>query len=165
MEVSFDVKLSPKDLFRFNMYQTYTTLQGPLSIFFTVLVFAMAVLSFQKGYMGYTALYVCGGFAILFYIPCALWSRAKYVLKTNPILAGTLGFRITEKGIDVSQGSETGTLEWSKVYKMVATKNTLFIYSTRVYAYIVPREQLGDKYDDVRKIAERMLTKNRLRMK
>lgn len=32
MKASFDVTLSPKDLYRFNMYQTYTGFQGWSSI-------------------------------------------------------------------------------------------------------------------------------------
>ena len=42
MEVSFDVQLQPKDLFRFNMYQTYTGMQGILSIVLGILGFVMA---------------------------------------------------------------------------------------------------------------------------
>ena len=42
MKASFDVTLSPKDLYRFNMYQTYTGFQGWSSIALGILGFVMA---------------------------------------------------------------------------------------------------------------------------
>ncbi len=49
MKASFDVTLSPKDLYRFNMYQTYTGFQGWSSIALGILGFVMAGISFQNG--------------------------------------------------------------------------------------------------------------------
>lgn len=37
MNTAFDIKLEAKDLFRFNMYQTYTGLQGWISIILGIL--------------------------------------------------------------------------------------------------------------------------------
>ena len=99
MKASFDVTLSPKDLYRFNMYQTYTGFQGWSSIALGILGFVMAGISFQNGKTSYTLLYIAVGFLFLLYIPVALWFRAKETLKTNKVLAGTLHYEITEKNI------------------------------------------------------------------
>ena len=81
MKASFDVTLSPKDLYRFNMYQTYTGFQGWSSIALGILGFVMAGISFQNGKTSYTLLYIAVGFLFLLYIPVALWFRAKETLK------------------------------------------------------------------------------------
>ena len=94
MKASFDVTLSPKDLYRFNMYQTYTGFQGWSSIALGILGFVMAGISFQNGKTSYTLLYIAVGFLFLLYIPVALWFRAKETLKTNKVLAGTLHYEI-----------------------------------------------------------------------
>ena len=165
MEVTFNAKLAPKDLFQFNMYQSYTTMQGPLSIFFSILVFVMAGISFYKGSMGYGTLYICGGIIVLIYVPFTLWNRSNYVLRTNPIISDVLEYHIDEEGIDVTQGGETGTLLWDKVYKVIAIKNELLIYSNRVYAYVLPREQVGEEnYAVIKKIAESKLPAKYARM-
>ena len=62
MKASFDVTLSPKDLYRFNMYQTYTGFQGWSSIALGILGFVMAGISFQNGKTSYTLLYIAVGF-------------------------------------------------------------------------------------------------------
>ena len=69
MKASFDVTLSPKDLYRFNMYQTYTGFQGWSSIVLGILGFVMAGISFQNGKISYTLLYTAVGFLFLLYIP------------------------------------------------------------------------------------------------
>ena len=130
MKASFDVTLSPKDLYRFNMYQTYTGFQGWSSIALGILGFVMAGISFQNGKTSYTLLYIAVGFLFLLYIPVALWFRAKETLKTNKVLAGTLHYEITEKNIHVSQGKETGDMEWQAIYKIVA--NAKQILSTAI---------------------------------
>lgn len=49
MKASFDVTLSPKDLYRFNMYQTYTGFQDGVPLRLEILGFVMAGISFQNG--------------------------------------------------------------------------------------------------------------------
>ena len=165
MKASFDVTLSPKDLYRFNMYQTYTGVQGWSSIALGILGFVMAGISFQNGKTSYTLLYIAVGFLFLLYIPVALWFRAKETLKTNKVLAGTLHYEITEKNIHVSQGKETGDMEWQAIYKIVANAKQILIYSNRKSAYIIPMEQMGDQYATFRTLAEQKLEKYKLRMK
>lgn len=165
MEISFDVKLTPKDLFRFNIYQTYTTSQGPVSIALSLIVFIMAGISLQDGNMGYGVLYLAVGVAFAVYIPFTLWTRARQTMKKNAVLAGTLHYHITEAGIEVSQDGDSGVLEWKQIYKMVATKKSVLVYSNRVNAYIIPREQLGDKYAALVQLANKMLEKHRVKMK
>lgn len=165
MEVSFDVKLTPKDLFRFNLYQTYTTSQGPVSIILAVLVFVMAGVSFRDGSVSYGVLYLVVGIAFAVYIPVTLWSRAKQTIKKNAVLSGTLHYHISEAGIEVSQDGDSGVLEWKQIYKMVSTQKSVLVYSNRVNAYIIPREQLGDKYDTLAQLANKMLEKHRVKMK
>ena len=165
MEVSFDIKLTPKDLFRFNMFQTYTTTQGPTSIILAIIVIVMSVISFRDGQVGYGLLYVAAAVLFVVYIPGSLWGRAKVALKKNEVLAGTLHYQISQKGIEVFQGEDSGLLPWDAIYKMVSNQKQVLIYSNRVNAYIIPREQLGDKYDALKEIARKQLPNYRLRMK
>lgn len=165
MEVSFDIQLQPKDLFRFNMYQTYTTTQGPTSIILAIVVIVMSVVSFRSGEIGYGLLYVAAAVLFIVYIPASLWTRAKATMKKNEVLAGKLHYQISQKGIEVFSGEESGLLPWDSIYKMISNKNQVLIYSNRVNAYIIPREQLGDKYEVLKEIARKQLPNYRVRMR
>ena len=147
MNTAFDIKLEAKDLFRFNMYQTYTGLQGWISIILGILAFVMAGITFGHAETMYTILYIGVGILFLVYVPGSLWMRANATIKTNAVLAGTLHYEVSEECIRVTQGEESGELPWDAVYKIVSNDKQVLIYSNRVNAYIIPRTQIGEQYD------------------
>lgn len=165
MNTAFDIKLEAKDLFRFNMYQTYTGLQGWISIILGILAFVMAGITFGHAETMYTILYIGVGILFLVYVPGSLWMRANATIKTNTVLAGTLHYEVSEECIRVTQGEESGELPWDAVYKIVSNDKQVLIYSNRVNAYIIPRPQIGEQYDMFCRIAEKKLEKFRLKLK
>lgn len=167
MKAEFDVQLQPKDLYRFNMFQTYTGMSGIISIALGILAFVMAGISAVKPdtQTGYLFMYIVMGIVFWFYVPISLWFRAKSTLKSNQVLAGKLHYEVTEEFIKVTQGKEHGELPWDMVYKIVSTKNMVLIYSSRVNAYIIPMTQIGDQYAAFCEVAEAKLEKFRLKLK
>ncbi len=167
MKAEFDVQLQPKDLYRFNMFQTYTGMSGIISIALGILAFVMAEISAVKPdtQTGYLFMYVVMGIVFWFYVPISLWFRAKSTLKSNQVLAGKLHYEVTEEFIKVTQGKEHGELPWDMVYKIVSTKNMVLIYSSCVNAYIIPMPQIGDQYAAFCEVAEAKLEKFRLKLK
>ena len=158
MKTEFDVQLQAKDLFGFNMYQTYLGgTSGAVSILLGILILVMAGYNLTHGEVGYGLLYAAGAVVILAYNPFTLWTRAKAVMKKNEVLAGVLHFCITEESITVTQGEESAELPWESVYKLVANDRRVLIYSSRVNAYIIPREQIEEQYELLKVIAEAKL--------
>ncbi len=165
MMTEFDVQLSARDLFRFNMRNTYTSLQGPISIIIAILFVISGVVSATNGKYQYTVLYVAVAILFLVYIPITLNARAKKTFRTNEVLSGKLHYVISEEGIEVHSGDEKGTLPWDMIFKMTANQKYLFIYSNRINAYIIPREQITDCYADIKALATQKLPKYRIKMK
>lgn len=165
MNISFDVKLAPQDLYRFNIYQTYTTTQGPISIILALLAFLMAGITFHKAQIGFGVLYVVVGIVFIVYIPVTLWIRSNRTIKNNKVLSGALHYDISKKGFEVSQNEDSGLLEWNQIYKMVTVGGLILIYSNRVNAYIIPKEQVGENYEALKALAEEELESYRFKMK
>lgn len=168
MPLEFDVKLEAKDMFRFNMYQTYTSFSGWSSIIFSIAMMGLA------GYTYFTQgadmlprilVYVCASILLLVYMPVTLWLRAKQSIKASPVLSDTLHYHVNEDGFTVTQGEASGVLAWKQIYKMVATKHLVLVYSARLNAYVIPRVQLGENYVPLAKLATGKLPKFRVRMK
>ena len=165
MPVEFDIKITDKDMYRFNMHHAYTGFQG---IFATVLGLAVLVVAFLtsgKVEAVYSFLYVLFGIIFLVYTPVSLKLRSKRQLLVSPVLKETLHYKVDEEGVHVSVGEQTADLAWNMIYKMVSTKSNLLIYSSRVNAYVIPLVQLGDRYPAVKALAEQKLENYRLRMK
>ena len=64
----------------------------------------------------------------------------------SEVLRGTLHYEVDEEGLHVSQKEESALLPWEQIYKMVATKHNVLVYSSRINAYVIPRAQLGESY-------------------
>lgn len=165
MPIEFDIKLTSKDMYRFNLYQTYTGFQGWFSIIFSIVILALSVITYGDVTLNYTLLYAAFGIIFLVYMPVSLWIRSKHSLAASEVLRNTLHYEVGEKGFTVSQGEASAELPWEQIYKMTANKNNVLVYSTRINAYVIPKEQLGDKYADLAKIANEKLPKYRVKMK
>lgn len=168
MPLEFDIKLKPKDMFLFNMYQTYTSFSGWFSILFGGALFCFAGYTYythgEAGY-GNAILYTVAGVFLLVYMPFTLWMRAGRSIKASPVLSGVLHYHVDADGFTVTQGDASGVLAWKQIYKMVATKSNVLVYSNRMNAYVIPRTQLGEQYVLLAKLATDKLPKFRVRMK
>lgn len=165
MELQLDIQLKEKDLYRFNLFQTYTSSQGIVSIVLAILGVIMAVTSFGGGNIGYGVMYVAFSVIILLYVPISLRGRVKLTLKNNEVLAGVLHYHFTEKEIKVTSGEDSGELPWKQIYKMIDTKHNVLIYSGRRNAYVLPKDQIGDNYALLKELAEKSLEPHRVKLR
>ena len=166
MKVVLDIKLDAKDLFRFNMQQAYRGMQGILSIILPILVFAYAVTSFGEVSIGSTLVYVGLGIVFLVYVPVSLWLRVNKIVKDeNNALSKVLHYEFEEEVIHVSVGEESVEFKWENIFQMKSSGPLLLVYTNRINAYVLPLEQVGDRYEELSKLAYEKLEKYRIKMK
>lgn len=166
MKVVLDIKLDAKDLFRFNMQQAYRGMQGILSIILPILVFAYAVTSFGEVSFGSTLVYVGLGIVFLVYVPVSLWLRVNKIVKDeNNVLSKVLHYEFEEEVIHVSVGEESVEFKWENIFQMKTSGPLLLVYTNRINAYVLPLEQVGDRYEELSKLAHEKLEKYRIKMK
>ena len=166
MKVSFDIKLTAKDLYKFNISQAYKGMQGSLSIILPLLVFAYAASTFGAVSMGSTVVYVGLGILFLVYVPVSLWLRVKKTITdSNNALSKTLHYDFEEDAIRVSVEEEKVEFKWENIFQMKSTSDLVLVYTNRINAYILPKSQLGDKYNKLSELAHKKLEKYRIKMK
>lgn len=165
MQIEFDITLTPKDMYRFNMYQTYTGFHGWFSILISILIFVVAGLTRGDVEPMYTIIYVLFGVIFLFYMPVTLLLRSKHSLASSDVLSRPLHYAVGEEGFVVSQGDAAAELPWDGIYKMTATKNNVLVYSNRTNAYVIPREQIREQFEALAGLAEKKLPGYRLKIK
>lgn len=165
MNTEFDITLTSKDMYRFSMHHAYTRGQGMVSIGIALLCFFVAVKT--RGSVGqmYTALYAAFGFLFLFYIPVNLYLRSKRQLMLSEVLKHTLHYQIDERGIHTSQNNDSAELLWDQVYKIVSTRHNVLVYSNRVNAFVIPRDQIAKEYETLRQIAKAQLADYKFKMR
>ncbi len=153
MAVEFDVTITDKDMFRFNLYHAYHGFQGIMATVVGVWLLIMAAISYGRVGLGNTVIYLILGIVFLAYVPGSLYLRSKKQIASSEVLKRPLHYKVDEQGVHVSQDGQTADLEWKQIYKMVSTKSNLLIYSTRVNAYVIPRELIKDEYETILSLA------------
>ncbi|MBO5371228.1 MAG: YcxB family protein [Lachnospiraceae bacterium] len=165
MKTEFDITLTSQDMYRFSMYHAYSGFHGWFSVIIGILLLIMAVSTTGEVTVMYTALYAVFGIVFLVYLPINLYLRSKRQLLLSEVLRNALHYVVDETGIHTSQKEEKADLPWEQVYKIVSTKHNVLVYSNRIHAYVIPKEQLADKYELFREIAKANLPTYRFKMK
>lgn len=169
--VQFDSKISEQDLYEFNLHHVYTSSQGIISLVAGGIGIGAAIVSFGTVDMFYTVAYVILGILFLIYLPVTLKIKSKSQLAMSPVLQGTLHFSMEDDGIVVTtdvvaEGQDNkAVLPWKNVYKIVTTKKSLLIYSSRVNAYIIPKNQVIDIIDEIKNECTKNLEAHRVSIK
>jgi hypothetical protein len=80
-----------------------------------------------------------------------------------PHLLAPLQYAVGEEGIHVTKGEEEALLEWNQIFRMCCFKDTIYIYSSRIYAYVIPIAALGEHEQEFRALAREKCEPRRLR--
>ncbi len=145
MEVEFDVKITPSALYDYMLFHTYTSASGLIG----AVVGALLVVGF---FMGSGVIFLIAGIVILAYLPWTLFIKSRQQYLANPAFKNPLHYKMTEEGVEVSQGEEVQSQKWEDMYKAASTPRSLLLYTSPVNASIFPKKDLGDKASGVIRI-------------
>lgn len=165
MKIEFDVKLTAKNLYLFNIYQAYKGLQGIVSLVLPIFIFVYTAVEWNKISEENGMVNIVIGLIFLLYIPITLWLRANKVVKKDVVLSKPLHYEFSEDRIHVSQGEESVEFEWDNIYRMITFGGLVLIYTNRIHAYIIERKQIAAQYNSLKELAESKLMKYRVKMK
>lgn len=164
MQTEFKVNITVKDIFSFQINNTYRKLTGVIWIIFSVAVLGVAIYTWGDVSIGNTILLIIMSLLYTVVNPIMLYLKAKAQVKNNDYFNNELVYRTDSKGITVSQGSETTTVKWSEMWKAVRYGGIVIVYITTIRAFILPVRCLGEQYNSfVDNAAEGLGSRCRLR--
>ncbi len=138
MEVEFDVQITSADLYDYMLYHTFSSASGLIGA-------AAGALMVTAGFLGAGVLCVIAGAIILLYLPVILFLKSKQQYLSNPSFKKPLHYKMTEEGMEVSQGEEVQSQKWEDMYKAVSTMKSIVVYTSPVGASVFPKRELGEK--------------------
>lgn len=165
MQTEFDIKISDRDLFLFQIYNAYHGTQGWAAIILAGVAVAMYCTKFGQVPIGYSILYLVFAVVFALYIPVSLFLQAKAQFKRTKAFQDAMHYALTDEGIDITAGEEKGQLPWNMVYKVVCTKDYLYVFGSRVNAYIIPLDQIAIQKSEIKTILADKLEPFRLKIK
>ena len=158
MKLEFDIEISAADLYDFMLYHTYTGFSG----LFGTVIGALFVIYFTMTGVWY---YLAAGLLIIFYIPCSLFMRAKKQALTNNFFKKPIHYSLSDEGIRVTQDEYDMTLPWDKIVKAVASGRSIFLYTSKVNAWIFPKHILTTHKNDLIQMVSEYVAPDKIKIK
>lgn len=149
MNLSFDINLTTSELYLFSMRHTYSGISG---IFGLIISFgSLVAVGLRYKYLDKSAIAALIVIGLLFTVvqPVMLYFKARTQVKRNENIKGCLHYVFSEDGITVAQGEQQATVKWYEIRKRVVTKNAMYLYMSPVRAFIFPKSQCADKFDEL----------------
>ena len=145
MKAEFDVNMTTGKMYDYMLRHTFTSFAGVVG---EVLGIVLVVGFFVTGQW----LYLIAGVVCVVYQPIALYMRARRQVNSNEVFKAPLHYTLDDEGITVKSGDNTDSLPWEKMYKAVSTNRSVILYTGRVNACIFPKDDMGDRKDEVIRI-------------
>lgn len=164
-KIEVDVKMTFEDMYRFNLYHTYHSSQGILSVVLACMIALIAVLTWGEKDVVYNVLYLFFAVVLVLYVPLNLRAKAKRQFKASEALGEAIHYTFDENGITTRLGEQQVTMPWKQLYKIVSTKRMVLLYGGRIRANVIPRNQLGDNYETLYELAKSHMDAYRFKMK
>lgn len=164
-KIELDVKMTFKDMYRFNLYHVYHNSQGILSIVLALMLVMISVMTWGDTNVVYNILYVAAAVLLVIYVPFTLHGKVKKQIKKAECYQNPIHYTFDETGITTSFDDQSVTMPWKQLYKIVSTKHMVLLYGGRIRANVVPRDQLGDSYDALYELAKAHMDSYRFKMK
>lgn len=152
-KLHFSVTVDEQALYRFLMYHVYHSIQGAAAIFVSVMALLLLVLNWGKCNFAMKLLLLFLGLYYLIGKPVSLRLKAK-LQSGQEVFQKPLTFSADDEKICVAQGEEQAEVEWTQVYCIVSAKKELYLYTNRIYAYIISKEQTGEEWKKLLAIAD-----------
>ena len=164
MSVKFQVQMNEKYMYDFMKYHNYTSTSGIMNVIAGLLCLATFVVKISEGDVQASIWLIC---AMVFLIvdPYSIKTRAKKQVKNTEMFQKPLEYEISESGVTVRQGEEEILNSWDTFTKAVSTGKCVLLYMGRVRAIILPKECIGEQYEEMVKILHQYMPTKKVRVK
>lgn len=146
MKFRFDVQMTRQFMFDFLFQHTYRSIRGKMSLLVGLAVIPLCVLTWNQVGTMFSLCYIF--FAVFFLIlqPLSLWRKADKVIKNTPVYRSPFTYKIDRTGITTIQNAQTAHADWNQVEKVIESNLCLYVYITKVNAYVWPKAAIGKNY-------------------
>lgn len=151
-KITFSVQMTTKEVYMFTMYHVYHGFSGRLGLCLSLAAFINLVLSFDSlSDQNKTILtFVAAWFTVL--EPIRMFFRARKQVKRTKTYGQPLNYVLDEEGVTVSQDSESQTIAWENLVKIVKTGSQYLFYSSKIHAFIFPKKDIGTQCEALDKL-------------
>lgn len=157
MEMEFDIQITKKDLYDYQLHHAYTS---PSGLFGTIVGCLFIVGFFNTG----TPLYLIIGAFVILYFPWTLHIKAASQAQA-PVFKKPLHYRLSEEGLEISTEEEKQLVSWESITKASSTGKTVLLHTSKVNAFLFPKRELGERNGEFVQAISRYVSPEKVKIK
>lgn len=143
-KISFDIKVTKKELANFMIYHNYHSMQGIIGLIISLGALIILILRWKTLDVAQFAILILLALMFTVMTPVILTRKASAQEKRNKTFEKPITYELSQEGFSLMQGEERVDLEWRNVYKIVDTGKSLVLYISTVRAFIWPKAQIAN---------------------
>lgn len=164
MNIKFEVKMTQKIMYNFLLHHAYNSISVLITNVFGVLAAVLGVTMLSED-AGKGIMYLLLGVVVIAYTPLSLYLSAKKQIKLSPVFKEAITYTFTEEGLTSSQNQTTTEAPWNTMVKAVSTSKSIIIYTGRNRATILPKEAMGEQYENVLQMISTHMEPSKVKIK
>lgn len=151
-EVKFSVQMKTSYMFDFLYWHSYHGMTGVINYAFSFAGVAALLAGFGKGNTVVTIMLVA--LALLFTVinPLLLLYKAAGQVKRTTMFAKPLYYKFDTRGFSISQENNSDSAEWNSVVLIRETGKSIILYMGAANALVLPKKEIGNQLDDLKKL-------------
>lgn len=165
MKAEFDVNMTVKDMYNFNLYHNYHNISGVAGVLFGIIAIGIAVFSYGQVTISYTLLMIIFGAMFTVITPARMYLKSAQQVKLNAMFKKPIHYVLTQEYIEIAQDDAKAQMEWENVYRVKDTGKSIIIYMSSVRAYIFPKRELKEQETTVMDIIRSKVDAKKIKIK
>lgn len=161
----FDVQMTRQFMFDFLFQHTYRSLRGKLSLLLGLATIPLCVLTWNKVGRMFSVCYIFFGVFFLILMPMSLWFKANKIVLNTPVYRFPFTYKVDKTGITTIQNAQTAHAGWKQVEKVIESKICLYVYISKVDAFVWPKAAIGKNYSQMVQLLGENLSGSKLKIR
>ena len=150
MEIKITVPLTQKHVYNFMMHHAYFSFMGYIGILISVCAIGAMIVTWGKMPLANEAVLLLAALLFTVFQPLMLYARAKRQTASNEAFRIPMTYELTAQGMLVKQGDAEKLFRPEEITRITSTSLSVLIYTGKNHAFILTKEALGDRLEDLR---------------
>ena len=165
MKIQFNVQMTRQFMFDFLFQHTYRTLRGKLSLLAGLAMFPLCILTWNRVGRMFSFCYIFFGLFFLIVMPLSLWKKADKIVRSTPVYRCPFAYKVDKTGITTIQNAQTAHANWKQVEKVIESHLCLYVYISKVNAYVWPKAAIGKNYNKLQQLLRENVDYSKLKIR
>ncbi len=153
-KIRLKITMTEKNIKDYVYGQTIKSMRGVAFFALGVIAIVILVMTWSDQNV-FTKVCLIGIAAIYLVVQPLMTMLKANTLSKRQELFVPIDYEIDEEEVAVTQGEEHIVYRWEDGFRFVVKKNLLLMYVSRINAYILPKDQLGDAYTQILTLAKK----------